>query len=552
MQAYYGKGVCEGTTEGVIRVLGIDKPRNTVKKEQISDVEKEWLRYESAVATAIEQLQGLFERAIKEVGEEQAEIFETHQILLKDEEYTASVRTMIQSQRVNAEYAIIQTVQIFEKLFSALDDDYMCARIADVKDVSERLLTILQEKPELDVRRDEKGLDSDKGVIIVAEDLTPSQTIQLDKTQIVAFVTRQGSVHSHTAILARTMGIPAVIQTDIEEMRVLDGKYAWVDGENGICYVEPDEATKAQLQEQCKIQKQQRELLSHLKGKEDITLDGKRIGLYANIGDVADLEKAIQNDAKGIGLFRTECVFLNRTDFPTEQEQYEIYKKVIESMQGKMVIIRTLDAGADKKIDYFAMDEEENPALGYRAIRFCLTRKDVFKTQLRAILRASVFGEVGIMYPMIISVQEVKQIQKLIKEVCQELKTENVPFGNPKQGIMIETPAAALISDELAREVDFFSIGTNDLTQYTLALDRQNAKLESFYDAHHSAVMRLIQMIIENAHHAGITVGICGELGADKTLTREFLCMGIDELSVPPSQILSMRRVIREIDLKRK
>lgn len=551
MQIYRGKGVCNGMTEGVIRVLTTKKSIDATQKEQILDVEKEWLRYENAVATAIDQLQVLHDQAIHEVGVEQAAIFETHQVLLKDEEYTASVRTMIQTQRWNAEFAISQTVQIFEKLFSALDDDYMCARIADVKDVSERLLVILKDKMLQDKTGEQTGLDSDKKVIIVAEDLTPSQTLQLDKAKVVAFVTRQGSVHSHTAILAKTMGIPAVVQTDIDELNGLDGKCAWIDGENGICYVEPEEEIKVQLQEQCNMQKQQEELLLQLKGKEDITLDGRKIRLFANIGDVADLDLVIQNDAQGVGLFRTECVFLNRTDFPTEEEQYEIYKKVVESMQGKLVIIRTLDAGADKQTDYFAMEKEENPAMGYRAIRFCLTRKDVFKIQLRAILRASVFGEVGIMYPMIISIQEVKQIKALMKEVCQELEMENIPFGNPKQGIMIETPAAALISDELAKEVDFFSIGTNDLTQYTLALDRQNAKLEDFYDAHHPAVMRLIQMVAENAHREGITVGICGELGADTTLTREFLCMGIDELSVSPAQILPMRKVIREMDLER-
>ena len=547
MQIYHGKGVCKGMTEGVIRLLTMNKTIDKTKKEQILDVDKEWLRYENAVEIAIEQLQILYKQAIQEVGVEQAAIFETHQILLNDAEYTASVRTMIQTQHWNAEFAICQTVQVFEKLFSALDDDYMCARISDVKDVSERLLAILQGK----MSQDEAGEQvSDNKVIIVAEDLTPSQTMQLDKTKVVALVTRQGSVYSHTAILARTMGIPAVVQVDIDDLDDLDGKYAWVDGEKGICYVEPEEI-KVQLQEQYNLQKQQEELLLQLKGKEDITLDGRKIRLYANIGDIADLELAIKNDARGIGLFRTECIFLNRTVFPTEQEQFEIYKKVVESMQGKQVIIRTLDVGADKKTDYFEMEDEENPALGYRAIRFCLTRSDIFKTQLRAILRASVFGKVAIMYPMIISVKEVQQIKALLKEVCQELEMENIPFGNPKQGIMIETPAAALISDELAKEVDFFSIGTNDLTQYTLALDRQNVKLEEFYDAHHPAVMRLIQMVTENAHREGISVGICGELGADITMTRDFLCMGIDELSVSPSQILPIRKLVREMNVGR-
>lgn len=545
MQIYHGKGVCKGMTEGVIRVLTTNRAIDKTKKEQILDVDKEWLRYENAVAIAIEQLQMLYKQAIQEIGAEQAAIFETHQILLKDVEYTASVRTMIQTQHWSAEFAIRQTVRVFEKLFDALDDDYMCARIADVKDVSERLLTILQGK----ISQDEAGEQVfDNRVIIVAEDLTPSQTMQLDKAKVVAFVTRQGSVHSHTAILAKTMGIPAVVQTDIDDLDDLDGKCAWVDGEKGICYVEPEEI-KVQLQEQYNLQKQQEELLLQLKGKEDITLDGRKIRLYANIGDIADLELAIKNDAQGIGLFRTECIFLNRTDFPTEQEQFEIYKKVVEGMQGKQVIIRTLDVGADKKTDYFEMEDEENPALGYRAIRFCLTRRDIFKTQLSAILRASVFGKVAIMYPMIISVKEVQQIKALLKEVCQELEKENIPFGNPMQGIMIETPAAALISDELAKEVDFFSIGTNDLTQYTLALDRQNVKLEEFYDAHHPAVMRLIQIVIENAHREGITVGICGELGADITMTREFLCMGIDELSVSPSQILPIRKLVREMNV---
>lgn len=549
MQVYYGKGVCEGIAAGIIHVLECKNNKTLIEKQYIFDEEKEWGRYEAAVVTAVEQLQGLYQQAIQEIGVEQAAIFETHQVLLKDEEYTASVKTMIHTQKVNAEYAISQTVQIFEKLFSALDDDYMCARIADVKDVSERLLTILQGKSEQESIVEKQDLSSDNGVIIVAEDLTPSQTMKLDKTQIVAFVTQHGSLHSHTAILAKTMGIPSVVQVDVETISDLDGKYAWVDGETGICYIEPDEQTIEKLQEQRKQYKRQRALLSELMGKEDVTLNGQRVNLYANVGDVADVELALQNDAHGIGLFRTECIFFNRTDCPTEEEQFEIYKNVIEMMQGKRVIIRTLDIGADKHVAYFDIEQEENPALGYRAIRFCLTRTDIFKSQLRAILRASAYGDVGIMYPMIISVQEVKQIQALVEEVKQELIATNIPVGCFVQGIMIETPAAALISDELAKEVDFFSIGTNDLAQYTLALDRQNAKLEPFFDAHHPAVMHLIRMVVENAHRAGIVVGICGELGADMTLTREFLGMGVDELSVSPSQILPMRQVIRNIDL---
>lgn len=540
MEVYQGKSVFGGIAIGRISVHKKDEQK--VKRVRIEDSEQEILRYRQAKQTAMEQLQGLYQKALKEVGEANAAIFEIHQMMLEDDDYNESVENIIRMQQVNAEYAVASTGDNFAQMFSAMDDDYMRARSADVKDISERVLSVLGGRA--------TGIAaSGEPAIIVADDLAPSETVQLNKDLVLSFVTVHGSVNSHTAILARTMSIPALIGTAIPLTDDIDGKVGIVDGKNGCIYVDPDEDTLGRMQ-QLKLEEQEKkELLQTLKGRENITIDGKKIMLYANIGNSKDLAAVLQNDAGGIGLFRSEFIYLERDTFPTEEEQFQIYRTVAETMAGKSVIIRTLDIGADKKCDYFEMEPEENPAMGCRAIRICLTRPEIFKTQLRALFRASAFGNISIMYPMIISVDEVRKIKTIVAEIRQELTEQGVTFGEPKQGIMIETPAAVMMSEELAKEVDFFSIGTNDLTQYTLAIDRQNPKLDAFYDPHHPAVLRMIQMVVENAHKAGIWAGICGELGADTTLTRRFLAMGVDELSMSPGSILPVRKIILETDV---
>ena len=540
MQVYSGKSVFRGIAIGKISVYR--KNEQQVKRVRTEDTKGELARYEAAKAAAIEQLQELYQKALKEVGEANAAIFEIHQMMLDDGDYNESVENIIETQKVNAEYAVAVTGDNFAQMFRAMDDDYMRERAADVKDISERVLSILNGGQK------GKGV-TDEPVIIVADDLAPSETVQLEKDMVLSFVTVHGSVNSHTAILARTMAIPALIGT--EELPLddtVDGKLAVVDGLNGKIYVEPDAQTLEEMKKRRQAELEKKELLQLLKGKENVTLDGKKIMLYANIGNIKDLATVIQNDAGGIGLFRSEFIYLEKDRYPTEEEQFSIYKTAVETMAGKRVIIRTLDIGADKQCEYFKMDKEENPALGYRAIRICLTRPEIFKTQLRALFRASAYGNLAIMYPMITSLWEVKRIKEIVEEVKAELTAEQLEFGNPQQGIMIETPAAVMMSEELAKEVDFFSIGTNDLTQYTLAIDRQNPKLDKFYDAHHPAVLSMIRMTVENAHKAGIWAGICGELGADTSLTKEFLAMGVDELSVSPGSILPIRKIILETD----
>ena len=540
MQVYSGKSVFGGIAIGKISVYR--KNEQQLKRVRTEDTKGELARYEAAKAAAIEQLQELYQKALKEVGEANAAIFEIHQMMLDDGDYNESVENIIETQKVNAEYAVAVTGDNFAQMFRAMDDDYMRERAADVKDVSERVLSILN--------GGQKGkVVTDEPVIIVADDLAPSETVQLEKDMVLSFVTVHGSVNSHTAILARTMAIPALIGT--EELPLddtVDGKLAVVDGLNGKIYVEPDAQTLEEMKKRRQAELEKKELLQLLKGKDNVTLDGKKIMLYANIGNIKDLATVIQNDAGGIGLFRSEFIYLEKDRYPTEEEQFSIYKTAVETMAGKRVIIRTLDIGADKQCEYFKMDKEENPALGYRAIRICLTRPEIFKTQLRALFRASAYGNLAIMYPMITSLWEVKRIKEIVEEVKAELTAEQLEFGNPQQGIMIETPAAVMMSEELAKEVDFFSIGTNDLTQYTLAIDRQNPKLDKFYDAHHPAVLSMIRMTVENAHKAGIWAGICGELGADTSLTKEFLAMGVDELSVSPGSILPIRKIILETD----
>ena len=540
MQVYSGKSVFGGIAIGKISVY--KKNEQQVKRVRTEDTKGEQARYEAAKAAAVEQLQELYQKALKEVGEANAAIFEIHQMMLDDGDYNESVENIIETQKVNAEYAVAVTGDNFAQMFRAMDDDYMRERAADVKDISERVLSILN--------GGQKGkVVPDEPVIIVADDLAPSETVQLEKDMVLSFVTVHGSVNSHTAILARTMAIPALIGT--EELPLddtVDGKLAVVDGMNGKIYVEPDAQTLEAMKKRRQAELEKKELLQLLKGKDNVTLDGKKIMLYANIGNIKDLATVIQNDAGGIGLFRSEFIYLEKDRYPTEEEQFSIYKTAVETMAGKRVIIRTLDIGADKQCEYFKMDIEENPALGYRAIRICLTRPEIFKTQLRALFRASAYGNLAIMYPMITSLWEVKRIKEIVEEVKAELTAEQLEFGNPQQGIMIETPAAVMMSGELAKEVDFFSIGTNDLTQYTLAIDRQNPKLDKFYDAHHPAVLSMIRMTVENAHKAGIWAGICGELGADTSLTKEFLEMGVDELSVSPGSILPIRKIILETD----
>ena len=529
-----GKSVFGGIAIGRLSIY--NKKENQVKREKITDVEAEITRFTDAKETAKEQLKGFYEKAVKEVGEVNAAIFEVHQMMLDDLDYVESITNMIRTQEVNAEFAVASTGDNFSKMFAAMDDDYMKERAADVKDISNRVISILQ-------NAENGSVTGEKPVILLADDLAPSETVQLDKSKVLSFVTRHGSTNSHTAILARTMNIPALIGIDFSED--VNGKMGIVDGYTGKLYIEPDEETMKKYEAKKAEDENKKRLLLELKGKENVTLDGKKINLYANIGGVADVANALSNDAGGIGLFRSEFLYLESEDYPTEEAQFAAYKTVAENMAGKKVIIRTLDMGADKQVDYFHMEKEENPAMGYRAIRICLDRPEIFKTQLRAIYRASYYGTISIMFPMIISVKEVKRIKEIVAEVKAELTAEGIPFKDCELGIMIETPAAVMISDLLAEEGDFFSIGTNDLTQYTLAIDRQNPKLDSFYDSHHEAILRMLQMVVDNGHKHGCWVGICGELGADTTLTSTFLKMGFDELSVSPAMILRVREEIR-------
>lgn len=535
-----GKSVFGGIAIGTLAIFS--KTDSQVKRESVEDPQAEIRRFEAAKETAGIQLGQLYEKALKEVGEVNAAIFEVHQMMLEDPDYVESITNMIESQGVNAEYAVAATGDNFSAVFAAMDDDYMKARAADVKDISNRVITILQGNMA-------SGLHADEPVILLADDLAPSETVQLDKSMVLSFVTRHGSTNSHTAILARTMSIPALIGVDYPGDA--GGKLGIVDGYEGKIIIDPPVSVLEAYRKKQAADEEKKRLLQELKGKENVTADGTGINLYANIGSVADVASVLSNDAGGIGLFRSEFLYLESDDYPTEEEQFAAYRKVAEMMAGKKVIIRTLDIGADKQAGYFHLDQEENPAMGYRAIRICLDRRDIFRTQLRALYRASHYGTIAIMFPMIISVDEVKQILEIIEEVKAELDAESIPYKNVELGIMIETPAAVMMSRELAELVDFFSIGTNDLTQYTLAIDRQNPKLDSIYDSHHPAILKMLQLVVNNGHAGGCWVGICGELGADLELTETFLRMGFDELSVTPSMILRVRQRIREIDLSK-
>ena len=541
MQCFQGKSVYKGIAMGPVVVL--KKNDYQVKRTRIEDAETEAARVDVALKASQEQLQKLYDKAVKEVGEASAAIFEVHQMMLEDEDYLEAIQNMIRTEQVNAEYAVAVTGDNFAEMFASMDDDYMKARSADIKDISERLVRNLSGQGDVD-------LSSIEPSVIVADDLSPSETVQMDKDKILAFVTVHGSTNSHTAILARMMNIPALIgvKMDLEELQT--GMTAVVDGFGGKVTFDPDEELKAQTEARMQEEEEKLKLLQELKGKENITLDGRKINIYANIGSVGDIGYVMENDAGGIGLFRSEFLYLGRNDFPTEEEQFQAYKQAVQMMAGKKVIIRTLDIGADKQVDYFNLGNEDNPAMGYRAIRICLKQPEIFKTQLRALLRAAVYGNLSIMYPMITSTEEVKRIYEIVAEVEGELKAQEIQYKTPEQGIMIETPAAAIISDRLAEMVDFFSIGTNDLTQYTLAIDRQNEKLDEFYNPHHEALLRMIQMVVDNAHKCGKWAGICGELGADPTLTEQFVRMGLDELSVAPSMVLKLRKIVREMKVE--
>ena len=535
-----GKSVFGGVAIGKIQFY--KRNEITIKRTRVEDVEAEVVRFQNAKAETLELLKSLYEKALEDVGEANAMIFEAHQLMLEDPDYVESIENIIRTQEVNAEYAIGATADNFAAIFEAMDDAYMQGRAADVRDVSERLLQALSSQKD-------QGMEMTEPVIIAADDLVPSETVQLDKEKVLSFVTMYGSANSHTAILARTMNIPAVIGLGEALKEEYDGKMAIVDGVDGKVYIDPDEETLTVMQKKQQKDQEQKELLNQLKGKENVTKSGRKVNVYANIGNLADVGAVLKNDAGGIGLFRSEFLYLESDTYPTEEQQFAVYKQVAETMAGKKVIIRTLDIGADKQVDYFNLDKEDNPALGYRAIRICLTRPEIFKTQLRALYRASAYGQISIMFPMIISVAEVKKIKEIVEEVKTELREEGAAFREDVElGIMIETPAAVMVSRELAKEVDFFSVGTNDLTQYTLAIDRQNQKLEDFYDSHHPAVLAMIRMAAESAHAEGKWIGICGELGADVTLTETFLKMGIDELSVAPGMVLRVRQKIREIE----
>ena len=538
MQYFQGKSVYKGIVMGPVAVLR--KNDYQVKRTRIEDADAEILRVTGAVEAVKEQLGRLYDKAVQEVGEASAAIFEVHQMMLEDEDYLESIQSMIRTELVNAEYAAAATGDNFAQMFAAMDDDYMKARAADIKDISERLVRNLSGGADAD-------LNSMEPSVIVADDLSPSETVQMDKEKILAFVTVHGSTNSHTAILARMMNIPALIGVPMKPDELKNGMTAVVDGFSGQVIFEPDETVKAETKKRIEEEAEKQKLLQELKGKENVTLDGRRIHIYANIGSVGDMGYVLENDAGGIGLFRSEFLYLGRNDFPTEEEQFQAYRQAVQMMAGKKVIIRTLDIGADKQVDYFQLGREDNPAMGYRAIRICLKQPEIFKVQLRALLRAAVYGNLSIMYPMITSTEEVKRIYEIVAEVEEELKTQGVQYRIPEQGVMIETPAAVMISDRLAELVDFFSIGTNDLTQYTLAIDRQNERLDDFYNPHHEAILRMIQMVVENAHKCGKWAGICGELGADPTLTEQFVRMGVDELSVAPSMILKLRKIVREM-----
>ena len=541
MMRFSGKTVYKGIQMGPVLVLkGND---SQVKRDKIQDADAEIERVGLAVEKAQQQLGKLYDKAVKEVGETSAAIFEVHQMMLEDEDYLDAIHNMIRTEMVNAEYAVAVTGDNFSEMFAGMDDDYMKARAADIKDISNRLVQNLQGKEDID-------LNSSEPAIIVADDLSPSETVQMDKDKILAFVTVHGSSNSHTAILARMMNIPALIGVPLDLDALHSGMTAVVDGFTGEVIFEPDEQTCEDAKKRMEEEQEKLHLYQSLKGKENVTRDGKKINVFANIGSVGDVGYVLENDAGGIGLFRSEFLYLGRDNFPTEEEQFQAYKQVVQMMAGKKVIIRTLDIGADKQVDYFNLGKEENPAMGYRAIRICLKQTEIFCTQLRALFRAAVFGNLSVMYPMITSVEEVKKIYEIVDSVKAELDSDGVPYKIPEQGIMIETPAAVMVSDELAELVDFFSIGTNDLTQYTLAIDRQNEKLDDFYNAHHKAILRMIKMTVENAHKAGKWAGICGELGADLELTEEFVRMGVDELSVAPSMVLKLRNVIREMSVK--
>ena len=533
-----GKSVLKGIAIGKIYLY--EKQEYVLEQKQVADAEAEVARFEAAKETAIGQLDDLYEKALAEAGEEQAMIFDVHKMMLDDGDYLDAITGLIRSEKVNAEYAVHTTGEQFAAVFASMDDDYMKARSADVKDISGRVIRIL-------AGIGDGSIASEEPVILLADDLTPSETVSLDKSKILAFVTRNGSANSHTAILARSMNIPALVQTDVELLKKYHGIDAVVDGLDGKLYLDPEEAVLAELVQKKEDCGRERAELEKLIGLDNVTRDGRKINVYANIGSPEDVDKVLLNDAGGIGLFRSEFLYLGREDYPSEEEQFEIYKEVLSRMEGKKVIIRTLDIGADKQVDYFKLPKEENPAMGYRAIRICLDRIDVFKTQLRAIYRASVYGTAAIMFPMIISVKEILRIKEIVEEVKAELTAAGIEIAPVELGIMVETPAAVMISEELAKEVSFFSIGTNDLTQYTLAIDRQNQSLDTIYDSHHPAVLRMIQMTIENGHKGGAWVGICGELGADTTLTKTFVDMGIDELSVSPTYVLGLRKAIREI-----
>lgn len=539
MEYLKGKSVYKGVAFGKISVL--KKDDYVVKRVKIEDTQAELQRVEEAVEASKQQLQKLYEKALKEVGEASAAIFEVHQMMLEDEDYKESIENIISTQQVNAEYAVASTGDNFSQMFASMDDDYMRARAADIKDISNRLVKNLSGQS-ADV------MDLDEPVIVVADDLSPSETVQMDKEKILAFVTVHGSANSHTAILARMMNIPALIGVDMDLEALHTGTEAAVDGFHGEFFVDPSEEVKERIQRKIEEEKEKQELLQQLKGKENVTKGGRHINLYANIGSVADMGYVLENDAGGIGLFRSEFLYIGRNELPDEEEQFQAYKQAVQNMAGKKVIIRTLDIGADKQADYLNIEKEENPALGYRAIRICLAQPEIFKTQLRALFRASAYGNLSIMYPMITSTEEVAQIQAIVQEVKEELKTDGIPYNDVEEGIMIETPAAVMISDELAKMVDFFSIGTNDLTQYTLAIDRQNEKLDRFYNPHHKAILKMIQMVVDSAHQEGKWAGICGELGADPELTETFVRMGVDELSVAPSMILKLRKIIREME----
>ena len=541
MQCFQGKSVYKGIAMGPVVVL--KKNDYQVKRTRIEDAEAEAARVDVALKASQEQLQKLYDKAVKEVGEASAAIFEVHQMMLEDEDYLEAIQNMIRTEQVNAEYAVAVTGDNFAEMFASMDDDYMKARSADIKDISERLVRNLSGQGDVD-------LSSIEPSVIVADDLSPSETVQMDKDKILAFVTVHGSTNSHTAILARMMNIPALIGVKMNLEELQTGMTAVVDGFGGKVTFEPDEELKAQTEARMQEEEEKLKLLQELKGKENITPDGRKINIYANIGSVGDIGYVMENDAGGIGLFRSEFLYLGRNDFPTEEEQFQAYKQAVQMMAGKKVIIRTLDIGADKQVDYFNLGNEDNPAMGYRAIRICLKQPEIFKTQLRALLRAAVYGNLSIMYTMITSTEEVKRIYEIVAEVEEELKAQEIQYKIPEQGIMIETPAAAIISDRLAEMVDFFSIGTNDLTQYTLAIDRQNEKLDEFYNPHHEALLRMIQMVVDNAHKCGKWAGICGELGADPTLTEQFVRMGLDELSVAPSMVLKLRKIVREMKVE--